>query len=289
MNTARLTSQELIALAFAFGSVGLFVWVGVQMFSEGWSTAEEKYISGAERDMESMFLAIPPQQLFYLAFLAAGLLAALLQYLTSNTLLAVISSAGGFFVPLLILYGLRRRRMKRFQEQLIDMLISVANSLRAGFSLPNAFDIIRSEMEAPMSQEIGIVVQELRLGTELAESLEHLHERMPCQDLDLIKTAINISTEMGGNLNEVLTAISGTIRERFRLQGRIDALTAQGRAQAVVMTIIPGGFLFLVGATNPDYLNPLWNTYSGWAFLTIAALLNIVAVLWVRKIVTIDY
>ncbi|MBN4072058.1 type II secretion system F family protein [bacterium AH-315-F18] len=285
----NLSADEIIIMAFGGAGAGLFTWLGFNLFSEGWSTTEEKYISDAERDMESMFLAIPPQQLFYLAFLVAGSLFAYVQFAMGNTLIAVLAGVIGFFVPAGTLYMMKRRRQKKFEEQLVDMLQSMTNSLKAGFSLPNSFEIIRKEMEPPMSQEVGIMVQEMRLGTEMVETLDHLEERMPCDDMSLIKTAIAISSEMGGNLNVVLASISTTIRERMRLQGKIDSLTAQGKIQSLVMSSLPGAFLVAVSYMTPGYLDPMWVTWTGWFLLFVAAVLNILAMLWIRKIVNIEF
>ena len=129
----------------------------------------------------------------------------------------------GFFLPRLALVVLKKRRLQKFNDQLVEALLTLTNALRSGFSLPKAFMLIATDMPKPICQEFGILVQELRLGIEVEEGLLNMLDRVPSLDLDLMTTSVGISNSVGGNLAEVFDRIAETIRERHRIEGRIDA------------------------------------------------------------------
>ena len=141
--------------------------------------------------------------------------------------------------------------------------MNLSNSLRAGFSLTQALELIHREMPNPMAQEIRLVCQELRLGVPLEDALNNLYKRMPSEDLDLMVTAIAIIRDVGGNLTEIFDNIAHLIRERQRIQGKIRTLTAQGRFQALIMCLLPGGICVGLYYIAPDLFAMLFHTGEG--------------------------
>jgi tight adherence protein B len=276
----------LIAVA-AGGSIGAFAWTGLYLFTRGWQGYEEKYVSGMDRTLDAMYLTIPRQHLLYLAALCALLLGALAGFGFSNTILGVIIGALGLPLPLLTVRWLKVRRDKKFNTQLVDALFAMGNALRAGFSLPLAFEMIAREMENPMGQEMRLVAQEMRVGVSMEDALHHLAERMPGEDLDLLITSILISREVGGNLSEVFDNIANTIRDRLRLQGKIRALTAQGKLQGIVVALLPVGIGLALNALNPAFFRPMYTTTMGASFLGAIVVLELIGAWFIRKIVTI--
>ena len=135
----------------------------------------------------------------------------------------------GFFGPRIYLGMRKSARLKAFDNQLGDALNLIVNSLRAGYSTTQALEVISNEMPSPISDEFGRVVLELQLGVSFDTAMANLLRRMPSPDMDLVITAMSVQREVGGNLAEVLDAISFTIRERVRIKGEIKTLTAQGR------------------------------------------------------------
>ena len=279
---------QVLLLIFIALSVGILTWVGVNLFSSGWQSYEEKYVEGAEQSLDAMFLSIPPQQILYLSVVSGLTAFVFLLIITGSLILSLPLSVAALFLPRFTLYALKKRRDRKFGDQLIDMLVNISNSLKAGFSLIQSFDMVRREMESPMSQEIGLMLQETRLGLSLDEALAHLLERMPSQDLDLIVSSISISQEVGGNLSEIFDNIASTIRERKRIEGKIDSLTAQGKLQGAVICALP--FLVAVGLSfvNPELLEPLYTTPIGYILILTVIILEIIGVLIIKKIITID-
>ena len=141
--------------------------------------------------------------------------------------------------------------------ELGDTINLMVNGIRAGYSILQAMKAVSEEMGQPISAEFGRVFQEVQLGIPLDEALAHMLRRVPSDDLDMMITAINVQREVGGNLAEVLDAISFTIRERIRIKGEIQALTAQSRASGYTVAVVPivlAGVIYLI---NPGFIHAI--------------------------------
>ena len=188
----------------------------------------------------------------------------------------------------LALLGLRiRRRRKKFTNQLGDMLTMVANALRAGFSFMQAFELISREMDAPMGREVQLVVNEVNLGNTLESALDNMQRRVASPDFELVVTAVLIQRQVGGDLASILDTISETIAERVRMRREVMALTAQGRASAMVVGLVPVALAGAMSIVNPNYLKPLIETDMGHMFDLAAIILELIGILIIRRIVDI--
>ena len=270
------------------GAVALLVLIGFQLFSSGWQSYEERYVKGAERTLDAMYLTMPLQHLVYLSFASSAVIGVLVGLVFGSVAWGVIVGAFGFSMPSILVHFLKRRRDARFRVQLVDALTNVSNSLRAGFSLHQAFALIEREMPNPISQEFRLVNQELRFGMSMEDSLGHLLGRMPSEDLELVVTAITISRNVGGNLTEVFENIADTIRSRHRLYGKIRALTAQGKFQAALICSLPILIGVAVNAINPALMEPVYGTVFGWGLIALIVILQILGIVVILKIVNID-
>ena len=273
---------------FSFAGVFTFVIVGYLIFSAGWESYEEKYIEGAERTLDDLFLTIPPQQLLWLSVLGAFGFYVLTFFASGNIYLGLPVAGLGFLAPRVGLAMFKKARIKRFGDQLVEALITLTNALRSGFALPKAFQLIASDMPKPICQEFGILVQELRLGIETEEGLKNMLRRVPSQDLDLLTTAIGISASVGGNLAEVFDRIAETIRERHRIEGRIDSLTAQGKMQGLMVSVLPIGVGFMINIIDPSLIEPLFTTTPGWVLLGVMVIMEGLGYFFVRKVTNIE-
>ena len=173
--------------------------------------------------------------------------AGLLFFILKRIIFVPVGILGGFFLPRIYLSARKNKRLKEFNNQLGDALNLMVNSLRAGYSTMQAMEVISNEMPAPISEEYGRVVLELQLGVPFDAAMANLMRRMPSSDMDLVITAMSVQREVGGNLAEVLDAISFTIRERVRIKGEIKAMTAQGRITGYVITALPFDCLLASG------------------------------------------
>src|SRR4030067_2180070 len=173
---------------------------------------------------------------------AAGARAAgpvLVFFLGGGILMATGLGAFGAFVPKIYVGRAKGARLKKFDRQLGDMLNLMVNGLRAGYSTLQAMEAVSHEMPQPINDEFRRVVQEMQLGITMEDALDHLPRRIARDDRDVIPTAVNVQREVGGNLAEILDVISYTIPERVRTKGEIQTLTAQGRAPAWVISLLP--------------------------------------------------
>ena len=153
-------------------------------------------------------------------------------------------------------WSIKQRRMN-FNKQLVDALVLIEGGVRSGYSLLQALDLIITELPAPASEEFRRVKQEVGLGLPLSDALVNMTNRMQNNDLNLVVTAININTQVGGNLTTMISVVTDTIRERIRLFSEIRVLTAQQRYTGYVLTLLPflvGGLLFVM---NPEYMSRL--------------------------------
>ena len=211
-----------------------------------------------------------------------------LAWLVFRNFLFLFGVLFGFFLPRVVVNIVTARRLKKFNDQLGDSLNLMVNSLRAGYSTMQALEVISSEMPSPISEEFGRVVMELQLGVTFDVAMANLLRRMPSPDMDLIITAMSVQREVGGNLAEVLDAISFTIRERVRIKGEIQTLTAQGRITGIIITFLPfalGGVVYMV---NPSFMGALFENTCGWVMIGVALFLIVIGYFTVNKIVSIE-
>jgi len=272
----------------AGGAVALFVLIGFKLFSTGWQSYEEKYVKGAGRTLDAMYLTLPLQHLIYLSFASCIMIGLLVGLALASIAWGVCIGAFGLLLPSLAIRFLKKRRDARFRVQLVDALMNISNSLRAGFSLHQAFELIQREMSNPISQEFRLANQQLRFGLTMDDALTNLLERMPSDDLDLVVTAISISRDVGGNLTEVFDNIAETIRSRHRLYGKIKALTAQGKWQAALVCSIPVLFAIAMNMIQPEMMHTVYTEPLGWAMIGAIVLLQTLGIVTILKIVNID-
>jgi tight adherence protein B len=163
-----------------------------------------------------------------------------------------------YFIPDLILRRAISTRRMDFGRQLVDVLILMTGAVRAGYSLPQSIEVVSKEMRAPASDEFRRVRHEIGLGLSLSQALSNLTARMENDDLYLVTTAININSQVGGNIVTMLEAVTETIRERIRLFSEVRVLTAQQRFGSYVLTFMPVAMAAAMFVINPTYMMRLF-------------------------------
>ena len=180
------------------------------------------------------------------------------------------------------------RRRAAFNAQLPEALATMSNALRAGFSITQAFDSVVEQGEAPMCEEFAILQQQIKVGMTFEAALESLSQRVGSEDLTLVTTAILISRKTGGNVTEIFDRISETIRGRMRIERKIKSLTAQGRLQGVIVSLMPVFLGIVMTIIRPKLMLPFLASPVG--ALAVVATIALVTVGWmlIRKIIKID-
>ena len=284
-----MTDHHLLAVMLSiFVAVTLFVFTGLRLFASGWQSYEQKYVQQAEQTLDAIYLTIPAQHVVYLSVLCFVVVSLLWIWLLKNVPVGLLFGTAGLALPKLLLWWLKKRRNAKFDHQLVGSLSNLGNSLKAGFSLPQALQLLAQEMDNPMRQEIGLLVREMQVGANMEDALRHLYERMPSQDLDLLISAILISREVGGDLSGIFDSIAGTIRERHRIEGRIRALSAQGKLQGFVICCIPPAIAVALSYIAPGMIRPLYTTAFGWVLMGLIVLLLVLGIRTIYRIVAIE-
>lgn len=183
----------------------------------------------------------------------------------------------------------RDRRQAAFVDQLGDTLQLLAGTLRSGYGVLQAIDIISREAEAPTSGELRRVVLENRLGRDLVEALRGVVERVESMDFEWVVEAIEIHQEVGGDLAEVLDAVAATIRDRNQIRRQVRALSAEGRLSAVILVLLPIGMALFISVTNPTYIAELTGSFAGRLMIGAGVFLMIVGGLWMRRVVDVEF
>ena len=180
------------------------------------------------------------------------------------------------------------RRRNAFTEQLGDCLTTVANALRAGYSFPQAVEVVAKEMEPPISDEFAQVSREVSMGVPLEAALEAMGRRVGSADLDLMITSVLIQREVGGNLAQILDNIGDTIQERIRMKREIFALTAQGRLSAWVLIVLPFVMALFMYIFKPEHIMVLIDDPLGRTAMFVSLFLEVIGYIVIQKIVHID-
>jgi len=297
MNPPSTLMLFLIPLAY-FGCFFLMGYHLMNGLREAISGQGDSFSQSASRELENLFLFIPANRIASVSQ-SAGIIG----FLTGFLLMGNPTKPGGllaglvgglmlFFlirlIPVVVIGVLKKKRLEEFNVQLTEALVSMSNSLRAGFSIQQAFETIVQEGRKPISQEFGVFVQQTRVGVRFEDALNNMEERVRSEDLTLMVRAIEISRQTGGNLTEVFDIISATIRERSRIEGKIKSMTAMGRLQGIVVGLIP---IFLMGALfvlDPQMMMEFVTNLMGIAILFLVVILLTVGFFVIHKIVSIE-
>lgn len=246
-------------------SVKLFSWIDEQTYGT------RDYLL---KKFEIMFIEVEPRKItiaLLLMSFGTAVLAFCIIALMGNVALAVVAAIACFVIgwkaPKPIVDFFENKRKKQYALQMVDALNLLANGLRAGLTMPQAIGMVVDEMPAPVSQEFNLVLQQAKIGVPLDEALENLKKRVYTEDNEMFVTSVNILRETGGNLAETFDTIVLVIRERVRLQLKIDTYVASGKIQAYIIGAMPFLMMLMFGSGDPDYFPLLFGTVLGVIFL----------------------
>jgi len=270
----------------------------LQALHSGADAYSGAYSEDTARQFEDVFLFIPPKRLAELGWVIAAIVFVTIFFLAGGMrsvngtiiggVLATLCGAVALRAPRLLLKILRARRLRRFNLQLVDTLVSMSNALKAGFSITQTFETVARDGENPIAQEFSVFLHQTRVGVNFSDALKNLEERVGSEDLQIVCLAIETARQTGGNLTEIFEQISATIRERMRIENRIRTLTSQGKLQGIVvgaMPIIIGIALLIV---DPGLMLPFLHSLTGVIIIAAVVLLVTLGGLIIRKIIRID-
>lgn len=199
---------------------------------------------------------------------------------------AIVTMAG-MQLPLLLVKYIYNRRCTQFTDQMVDGLTILANGIKAGSNPQESMKRVVEIMGNPISQEFAQVLYQMQVGDSFESALNDLGNRIPRPDVQMFVTSINILKETGGNLAETFATIVTTIRERQKVEKKIEALTAQGMMQGIIVTLIPFILMIVFFMVDPTFIKPMFSTTLGLVLLAAMLGLQIIGGVVIKKIVTI--
>ena len=243
-------------------------------------------------DLQRAGLSLKVSEYFLLRLLLGALLGVLSFLIIGNSvwgiLLAVLFAFLGFMIPAWYAANLKGRRINTINAQLVEALGLIANSLRSGFAFTQSVEMAIKQLQSPIKDEFERFLQDVQLGAKQEEALLNMVTRTGSYDVEMMVTTILVQKTTGGNLSEILDNVAETIRERERLHGEIRSLTSSQRLSGIILSIYPLFLFAIFTLIAYDLMSVLWTTDAGRVLLALAAVLQIMGFITIRRILRLD-
>ncbi len=239
--------------------------------------------------LEQAGLNWPPARLVHLTLIsfAAGFAVGWI-FIPFAHIVALVTALMAAGIPAFYVWTKRRARLKKFEELFPDTLEFVARSMRAGHAFSVSLEMIHREFQEPVASEFRRTFEEHNLGLPIEIALQKLANRVPSLDVHFFVSAVLLQKRTGGNLAEILDKLAYVIRERFKLRGRIRAVSAHGKMTATALSAIPAVVAVLMFYTNPDYVKFFFTDDVGQIMMASAIGLQLIGYGVMKKIVNIE-
>lgn len=278
----------LTILGMLFFSAGLIVFTMLDTGSTAWVRHSNEFTEEADDNLQRMFIFSDTRKLLTI-YVAAMFIVPLIVYFMDFSWMVVLGSfAAVFYFPKMYFKRLAKKRADAINASLPDALAQISGAMRAGSTFISAMQAMVEEQKGPISQEFSLLLREQRMGARLDEALDSLGERVQTEEMDLVISAALISQDIGGNLAEIFSRLSDTIRKKMEMEGKVKALTAQGILQGYVVTALPFLILMALMVIEPEATRPMFTSLLGWMFLFVILVLQLMGGFMIKKIVTID-
>jgi tight adherence protein B len=245
------------------------------------------YEKWADTELRALYSPLRARQLAWrhAALVAVGVA---LGALFGSWLYGLLLAAACAWLPVVWLERQRRQRKKALDAQLDATLQSMANTILVTQNLEDAFATIAQHFAPPIAQEADILVKQVRLGTPMDEALRDFAARCQSRNVDAIVTALTVGRQTGGELPKVLETTATVLRETVRVEGVMESKTSEGKAQVVVMGLMPIVFGGALQVIDPEWMQPLFKDPVGWGIILVACLLEAVGLIMVRRLSRLD-
>lgn len=231
-----------------------------------------------------LMMDVVPRHAVYLALSGIGLAFLVALLITNNVFVALICGGLAIFLPTIVIRHLEAKRRIELDDQLADGLTTLSAAVRAGLNLIQGMELVVKNHRGPIRQEFEALLNEYEMGSDLNAAMRTASNRIGSPLYRLTFTAIEMHRRQGGDAGESLDRIAESVREIKKLEGKLDALTAQGRTQANMMAVMPIVFLAILWGIDPQGVGLLFTETAGRLILIVAALMIGLAYLWIRRI-----
>jgi tight adherence protein B len=271
---------------FAAGA-SLLSWLFLRVFAPFLRGRLEATAQKRAADLREEFLLLPTRKILLILLAAGSICAFIAIAITSNLLWGAVAGIVPILISGFMVRFYRERRRKRVISQIPGFLDILAGQVKAGHSLQGALSDTIPLLPHEIRNDISWVFRLCRLGTSLSEAFALWEERMPCEEVALVVRPLRVALPTGGNIVELLTRSRDILQSRNRMREKMRSMTAQARLQAAVLTLLPPVFTGVLSKVDPDFLPRIVGTIQGKAILTIAAFLQFLGWLTIRKILAV--
>jgi tight adherence protein B len=281
-------SQALmISYGAVFVSIMTFTFVVTRVIVQYYDQYSKQRAEETRGSLEDMFIFMPGNIMAHLQLFSVVLFSFLIFVLTGNWVLAFGGIIFGFFFPRMVISFLKKKRLKKMEDQLVPALETIINAMKAGYSTTQAIRYVVSELPPPISLEFNLVLRQNSLGFSLAESLTNMSERVKSKDFEIVVTAMTICQQLGGDMTDVLENIVRTIRDRQKIEGNIKTLTSQSRFQGNIVGLMPFLLAMVLYWLDPETMSAMFVHPVGRLLLGVMVIIIAVGLLVIRKMIQI--
>lgn len=277
-----------LILVLAFAGIVFLIFTVSRMGTSTLRAGSRQMAGEIESSLADAFVFVNRQKAAAWGMVVMIGLPILVFLLSHSLLIAAASLPIAMMLPKKYLKRMRKKRIEALEKQLPDALLMMSGALRAGASFPTALEAVVHETVPPISQEFDLLMREIRLGIDLDIAMRNVEKRIPIPDFMMMTAAVTIAREVGGNLAEALESVARTLREKLQMEGKIKALTSQGRMQGIVMTCLPLFLMLVLRFMEPKAMAPLFNEPVGWATLAVIGVMECLGYFSISKITHID-
>jgi tight adherence protein B len=235
-------------------------------------------------------LAIKPRT-YYLLSVLTGLLGAFIVLVTGSSPLVslLVGFVCGFGLPRFFLSRRTKNRQAKFLTEFANAIDIIVRGIKSGLPLSDCLQVIAAESPEPIRSEFVDLVEQQKVGVPLSRAFERMFDRMPLQEVNFFAIVVAIQAQTGGNLAEALSNLSGVLRDRYRLQAKVKAFSAEAKTSAIIIGALPPAVMVLVFFTSPDYISLLWSEKIGNLMLIFSGMWMLIGIFVMRKMIQFDY
>ncbi|WP_087090770.1 type II secretion system F family protein [Acinetobacter pittii] len=256
--------------------------------SESLSNIFLKKTNKLEEQLNLSYVFLNLKKILFIYFILLFLILGSVLLIFKFSVIYIFAVIFFLILPFLLIKKFKKIQVEKMDQQLPDALMLISGGLKSGASLSTALFQLTHECLPPLKNEIALIIKEQKVGLPLNDALFNFQQRMPINSVVLMTTSIRIALETGGELAETLTKAAETLRQINQSEGKIKALTAQGKMQAWVVGLMPIALILVLSQMEPEAMDKLWSTPAGWIALTGIALFEVMGMIFIRKIVNID-
>lgn len=277
-------------LIAALVSIVAFIvaFVAIKYLTDAGKNYKDGFENSVKGQLSDMFIFIDSKQLLMITVGSAAAVFLSVWLFGDSILFAVVMAVMVGMTPGIIITILEKRRHKRILTDLPDALLSMSNMMKSGSNMNTALEMVVTETPGPIGQEFGLFLRELKIGVDHNEALDNLAKRVPLPDMQLVVAGMKISREIGGSIAEILHKLADTVRKRLEMEGKISALTAQGKYQGYVMALLPIVVGYAIFQIEPVAMSKLFTEQVGWVVCIVIFVMAFTGHKFIQKIVNID-